>query len=250
MQKRSKAALALATVVLLPLATASATAPDMDDALPEWLVGAPPYPIAAGEQVTEFTDELIADLVTFKQDFQWDQLFADYGCSAEDIVVGGDATMSMTIDCTGSGRELDDMGLLPGLAASAAQGDESALSFFNSTTPAGDVTSALADVTPLAGGHACGNTGGRRHCLTLTTSPAVASSAIRTLSGSSTGVNRLGLVGFGNPCGDGAHMANSVTLTISTNIISYVEAPNYIDSQFSSKWTPTSGAFSRFCADL
>jgi len=206
-----------------------------------WLEDAPDFPIEPGTSPDELTPEDIEAIASFQAEFPWAEAFAAFGCAASDITYGDDGGKSMMLDCAEATVDFDDVLRIPATAIAATEGDADAIAALTEGPVASQST-----VTPMF--TSCGNTGNQRHCLDNNATYFMASSLIRTLSGSSTGTNRLGSVGIGNPCADGALMNQSVRLTISTTVYSFVDSPSFSNTQFSSRWTMSPFSYSRYCA--
>lgn len=76
----------------------------------------------------------------------------------------------------------------------------------------------------------------------------MASIVIR-LSGTTTGTNRLGIIG-GSTCANGDRLAESVSLTLGPGDSSVVAAPNSVNGHFSSRWSVNLFSWTRYCAFL
>lgn len=235
---------AAGTIALVAAVVVPANASDANSAeVPSWLEDAPGFPIQPGTSADELTPEDIEKLSEFQADFPWVEAFAAFGCVASELAFGNDGGKSMTLDCAEATIDFDDVPKIPVTAIAASEGEANALA----ALAEGSVVSERA-VSPMS--TACGDTGNQRHCLSTSVTYSVASSLIRTLSGSSTGTNRLGIVGAGGPCADGDLMAQSSRVSISTTIYSYVESPSIVNTQYSSRWTMSPFSYSRYCATV
>lgn len=205
-----------------------------------WLDGVPDFPVEPGTSPTNLTEEDKSAIAQFHVNFPWERAFEAFGCAVSDLEVSSDGGKSMLIDCSSSAVDLDDVASIPGIAIAAADGDESALASLR----AGRILESDSSLR----GSACSNQVNQRHCLDNDAQYLIWSSGIRTLSGSATGVNRLGLVGFGNPCADGTLQNQSGSVAIDTKTISLVTAPSWQSTQLSSRWTMSIVSYTRFCA--
>lgn len=239
-------------VILVAAAAIPANArPASDTDVPPWLEVAPEFPVEQGISPDELSPRDVEAIASFQAEFPWAEAFAAFGCAASDINIGDDGGKSMILDCAESQVAFEDISKIPSIAIAAAKGEADAID--DLTRGALNTTAALSDarlesrstVAPMA--TSCGNTGNQNHCLDNNATYFMASSVIRTLSGSSTGKNRLGRVGTGS-CADGTLMKQSVTLTISTTTYSYVDSPSYANGQLSSRWTMSPLSYSRYCA--
>ena len=222
----------------------------------EWLESVPKFPAQVEEREGALTPSDIAALSRYNQEFPWEEAFSAVGCEISNLEVDDAGGVSLLAECADASIPLDDVSKVPDWAAAAAAGEPAAAAMFadpsRETALAATASNASVELAAPQALSAvqCATKGTRYHCLENDSSAHQATSAIRTTSGSSTGKNRLGKVGFGNPCANGTLMKESVSLTITTTSISLARSAISENTQLSSTWTPSSGSLSRYCANI